>query len=536
MQDVQWLLEQEAADLFFTRDRERVLPRSRQREVCEMLREAFDGRGVRLVEWAGRFDLGVDSLRRLIKSDASLAYVVLEDGCAYSEDFLRQVRLDVLHQLLNSGDARVCLKQARGDLPDTYIEKMCQEIISEEGNGVQGTVERKTDGVFFTPQSALSSLQEEKEQAQEQFVADALHALEDGYCTVTTSHTSRLLHNSDPTDLKEAIIAAYSEEHAEKKLIAISDSSNLNDKKASSPESDIYLIEEEALSKKQDELVESANRIATKLWETRVPGQDVEYNLPAFLDALAEEDPNTSNSESSFTTAFLQSPHSTAIRPAFEQKITRLQTTTTLALADLIRSKLLAPLTLYSQGLETLTDPTLRPRVQEHLTDWTRRTLIPTDILLPIKERKLSVIKASARELDKFSDSISAARTLDAVLAAAQKLARKLKIESPDSTALTEMKRAALKEKVKWMGKAKRGSDLLQNLTWVLLACGREGLFVSSGKDTSRMIKAFVNDCEGEEVGRRLGELRDLVKEGKDGDGEKAEMREMAANAVEGLV
>lgn len=537
MQDVHWLLEQEDAELFFTRDRERIFPRPRQQEVCETLREAFDGRGVRLVEWAGKFDLGVESLRRLIGNDTSLAYATLEDGFAYSEVFLRQVRLDVLNHLLNSGDARVCLKQAKGDLPDTYTERICQEIIAEEGNDVEGTVERKTEGVFFTPQSALSSLQKEKERAKGQFVTDALRALDkDGYCNVTTSHIPKILHDSDPTHLKEAIIAAYSKEHAEKKLTAISDSSNLNDK-VSSHESDIYLVEDETLSKKQDELVESAGLIATKLWETRVPGQDVEYNLPAFLKALAEETPDTSSNATSFTNALLHSPHSTAIHPAFEQKITDLQTTTTQALADLLRTKLLGPLTLYTKGLETLNDPTLQPRVQEHLTDWARRTLIPTDILLPIKERKLSINKTTTRELDRFSDSISTAKTLEAVLAATQKLARKLKIELPDSIALTEMKKAALKEKVKWMRKAKRGSDLLQNLTWVMLACRREGLFVSSGKDTSRMIKVFVGDCEGDEVvGKRLGEMRDLVKEGKDGDRERGEMREMAVNAVEGLV
>ncbi|KAH0137418.1 hypothetical protein KCU82_g18288, partial [Aureobasidium melanogenum] len=79
----------------------------------------------------------------------------------------------------------------------------------------------------------------------------------------------------------------------------------------------------------------------------------------------------------------------------------------------------------------------------------------------------------------------------------------------------------------------KRSSDLLQNVIWVLLARQREGLYMSSGKDTSRMIKMVKeNDAD---AGAKLEVWRDLVKQGKDTDDTKKEMREVAANAVEEL-
>ena len=170
----------------------------------------------------------------------------------------------------------------------------------------------------------------------------------------------------------------------------------------------------------------------------------------------------------------------------------------------------------------------------EFVTDWARRTLVP-EIILSIKNDKLSVTKLCSRELDKFSEAVQAAKTLSEVNASAAKLARKQKIDQPDATALSEIKRAVLDDKVAWMKRAKRSSDLLQNLAWVLLASTREGLFVSSGKDTSRMIKLFQTDGDAV-VGTRLGELRDLVKGGNETDLEKAEMREMARAALEKML
>jgi hypothetical protein len=71
----------------------------------------------------------------------------------------------------------------------------------------------------------------------------------------------------------------------------------------------------------------------------------------------------------------------------------------------------------------------------------------------------------------------------------------------------------------------------LQNVIWILLAKGREGLYMSSGKDTSRMIK-MVKEKDVEAAGK-LEEWKDLVKQGKDGEDTRREMRDLAAKAVE---
>lgn len=88
-------------------------------------------------------------------------------------------------------------------------------------------------------------------------------------------------------------------------------------------------------------------------------------------------------------------------------------------------------------------------------------------------------------------------------------------------------------QKVAAMKKMKRSSDLLQNVIWILLARDREGLYMSSGKDTSRMIK-MVREHDVE-AAKKLEEWKDLVKQGKDTEDTKKEMRDVAASAVEQL-
>ena len=112
-----------------------------------------------------------------------------------------------------------------------------------------------------------------------------------------------------------------------------------------------------------------------------------------------------------------------------------------------------------------------------------------------------------------------------------------------------------LTAKIKAMAKMKRGSDLLQNLVWIVLATstwgtaevdgdgeqqqgekekgGMQCLFMSSGKDTSRMIRFCKEKCGDEETGAKLDQFRDVVKAGNDTEQHRAEMRRMAETAVQ---
>ncbi|CAD0087009.1 unnamed protein product [Aureobasidium vineae] len=182
------------------------------------------------------------------------------------------------------------------------------------------------------------------------------------------------------------------------------------------------------------------------------------------------------NPEASLDQAILESGDpENKVQSTFEAKIVSLRESTTSTFTTTIQTDLLTPLKLYAQGADTITDTTLQPRVQDFIYDWARKDLAP-ETLRTVKDQNLTTTKAVSRDLDKFSDA---------------------------------------------------------NVIWISLARRREGLYMSSGKDTSRMIK-MVKEGDAE-AGAKLEEWKDLIKQGKDTDDTKKEMRDAAANAVEEL-
>ncbi|KAI6866307.1 hypothetical protein KC323_g4011 [Hortaea werneckii] len=124
-------------------------------------------------------------------------------------------------------------------------------------------------------------------------------------------------------------------------------------------------------------------------------------------------------------------------------------------------------------------------------------------------------------------------KTLPDIQAAVNKFARKQKIEAPDADRLRTIKQQTLQQRVKSMRGTKRGSDLLQNLIWVLLSHSSDGLFMSSGKDTTRMIKQY--QAVGDEArGKRLEAWRDLLKAGNESKTDLQDMRELATQVIDG--
>ena len=520
VQDVRWLLEEESLDLFFTRDRQRIIPRPRQREIVDAIRIASQDQGLLLATWAEQYDISVDTLSRMTSRDTDLAFVTLDDGLAYSKTLLHEVQSAILQKVQQSGDTPINItREVKWRLPDTYLEEVTQETISSRH--IHGSLHKRIDGLHYIPESALSELQSRKEQAKKNYIDHALRALRtDGYFDVSASRRPESIEGESIThDIQQAYKSLHPS-HGVRQLQALSDVQP-------------FLVREDMLNKKEAELAASATQLASSLWEKRIPGHDVSYVQETFVYALAGEHAEATPEAISFGSALVRSQYADAAKSAFEEKIVQLQEFTGKRFAETLRLKLVGPLQLYARGIESISDSTLQPRALDFVADWARRTLAP-EVLLEIKNDKLATTKLVSRELDKFTEAVQAAKTLNDISAAAAKLARKQKVDQPDAIVLSEIKASILHEKVNWMKRAKRSSDLLQNLTWVLLASKREGLFMSSGKDTSRMIKLYQADGNPE-VGQRLGELRDIIKDGKETDKDKAEMRSMAQAALDSL-
>lgn len=199
-----------------------------------------------------------------------------------------------------------------------------------------------------------------------------------------------------------------------------------------------------------------------------------------------------------------------------------------------MEERVIAPIELYHAGLAIVADDTLRLHLEDYLAQSFREDIL-ADVAAILEEQKLIYDKSTKRDYDKLREATMSAKTLTDLRSSLAKLAKKQKLEPASSALLRQVKRQSLETSLKTVRKSKlRGSDILQNLIWVLLACSNDGLYLSPGKDTSRMIRLCQAALSHAEQGAKLKQWRDALKEGNEDAQMLAEMREVAQTAVEG--
>ncbi|KAH0373047.1 hypothetical protein KCU65_g517, partial [Aureobasidium melanogenum] len=507
--DVQWLLTQEDERIHYSTDRRRLLPESTQKAIFHSVQNDLAVRGVYLDKAAAQKDVTTATLRRMLAAQ-DVTLQDLDNGKTYDTKFLKKLETSI-GKIVQGTQGSVVLSDTFPSVPISWLEATAKDLISKNESGAEDVVEMRSGFLVYTPRSVIEQRESESKQAREAYIQKAAVELEkSGSCEVTASSRPQVLRSAANANLKQAIREAFAQKNTSSNIVEVSTSSSS------------FLITQDTLTTKLSLLAAKAEGAATEQWSSRRAGEDIIFDpaklslttTPLDLAILASGDPETKTQAS------------------FDAKILSLQASTMEAFASTIHNELLAPLKLYTQGAETITDSTLQPRVQDFIYDYARKDLAP-ETLRNIKDKNLITTKALSRDIDRFSDAVTAAKSLDDISTATSKLIRKQKIDQPSADTLHSLKQQILSQKVAGMKKMKRSSDLLQNVIWILLARQREGLFMSSGKDTSRMIKMVKeNDVE---AGVKLEEWRDLVKQGKDTDETKTEMREVAANAVEEL-
>ncbi|KAG9817795.1 hypothetical protein KCU98_g18702, partial [Aureobasidium melanogenum] len=509
--DVQWLLTQEDERIHYSTDRRRLLPESTQRATCQSVQTDLAVRGVDLDKIAAEKHVTTATLRRMLAAQ-DVTLQDLDDGKTYDTKFLKKLEGSIKTVVSDKHGGAISLSDTFSSVPLSWLEPTARDLLSKQENGAQDVIEMKAGYLVYTPGSVLEERESKLKEAREAYIQKAVEELnESGSCEVTASSRPQALRIAEDADLEQAIREAFAQKNTSSNIVEVSTSSSS------------FLITQDALATKLSVLAVKAEDAATEQWSSRRPGEAVNFDptkpslttTPLDLAILESGDPENKTQAS------------------FDTKILSLQESTMSTFTVTIQNELLVPLKLYTQGAETITDTTLQPRVQDFIYDWARKDLTPSTLDL-LKSQNLITTKAVSRDLDKFSEAVTAAKTLDDIQTCTSKLCRKQKIDHPSSVSVLQTrKQEILALKVAGMRKMKRSSDLLQNVIWVLLARQREGLYMSSGKDTSRMIKMVKeNDAE---AGAKLEVWRDLVKQGKDNDDTKKEMRDVAANAIEEL-
>lgn len=512
--EIQWLLTQEDERIHYSTDRRRLLSESSQKAIYQSIHNELADGGVELDSIASEKDITIATLRRILTAqDANLSLLDLENGKTYDLKFLEKLKTDVKKTIEGAHEV-VVLSEIFPQVPIAWLESTAKSLSSTQGSDALGVVEAVSGSLRFTPKTQLVQREGELKQAQEAYIQKAVAELEQrGYSEVTASSRPQILQKAEDIDLTRAIREAITQQDV-----------SLNIVELSTPKSS-FLISQDALTARRASIAARAADAATEQWSSRRPGEEVTFDASSL--------PTSNDTPASLDLAILSSgdPENT-IQSTFNSKVLSLQDSTTTTFTTTIQFELLTPLKLYTQAADTITDTTLLPRVQEFIYDYARKELTP-EVLRTIKLQNLITTKAVSRDLDKFSEAVTAAKTLSDLTTAVAKLSRKQRIDQPSASTLHIREREILMQKVAAMKKMKRSSDLLQNVIWILLARDREGLYMSSGKDTSRMIK-MVREHDVE-AAKKLEEWKDLVKQGKDTEDTKKEMRDVAASAVEQL-
>ncbi|KAK5131958.1 hypothetical protein LTR08_000470 [Meristemomyces frigidus] len=511
----QWLLTLYEEPLYYSYDGQSLVPQPAVdavvSDITTRLRQA-----VLYVETLCReLDVLQQSMLHLLADRASLSDIqeMTEPGtggkpCLYSRTFASQIADAAQAAVAGEQSGSVNLTESFPDVAPALLCTFANDALTGP-DAESGTFHVVDDRIAFVSSSSPAHEEEQQREAQ----ATQVQAL------VATLRKDGLCHIPARTERDAEVLKAVKAHHDEQAGVgACVIELSIGDAGTTA------LVQSGPLEQALVAVKMSAPDETAKMWRERQAGSSAASFLATLIESL------DSQASSKITSALLQSSLRQQIDSIVTETITRLESEDHERFTQAVREQLLTPATLYATGIATVDDPTLKQHLEEFLGDHFRRELIPT-LAHSLREHKLLFDKSRRRDFEKMLQVCADAKALSDILNAATRLARKQKMTFADADALAQTKSLMLLQRAKAMRKFPRGSDVLQNLIWILLATESEGLFMSPGKDTSRMMVQYqrIGDAE---VGRKLGLWRDMLKAGQEQVEDLREMREVAAAAV----
>ncbi|KAI6821951.1 hypothetical protein KC332_g10213 [Hortaea werneckii] len=512
--EIDWLLNPNTVDLFWDRDSQALLPRPVTHEIQQSIAALLEQQVCRSTRLQTEFDVRSDSLPRLLESGTNELGQVqpFEDGESaepyyYSSKLATQTEENILSCLRGVRDEKVDLKSRYPDVPSALLHQWAEKAVDALEQG-KGDLEFSTGRLLFVPSAYTTILQERQHKEKSQKVQSYVERLlSDGVARIEISEATE--------NTRQEVEA----EAAQRAGQAIST-------QPSTRTDDTILFLSSRLESSLGQLKSRTPSVATDVWHERDGSASLESVVSLVLQALQELSTDVLEKE------LLETPCQEEIANAAGEFLGESQKRETEEFAQHVKQRLIAPIVLYVKGGASVTDQTLKQHLEEFLGDHFRREAIPS-VTQQAKEAHLLVEKGRKREFEKMQQACAESKTLSDIQTAVNKFARKQKIEAPDADTLRVIKQQTLRQRVKSMRSMKRGSDLLQNLIWVLLSHSSDGLFMSSGKDTTRMIKQY--QAVGDEaLGKRLEAWRDSLKAGNERKTDLQDMRELAAQVIDG--
>nr|OQO21139.1 hypothetical protein B0A51_12831 [Rachicladosporium sp. CCFEE 5018] len=510
--DITSLLSTHETRLYYSNDRSHLIPRTEVRHLLVDLGQICQGQFVDLAKWSqdrhvspeltDGFDMpshtGDDRVRYLFHQHVLLQAI---ETVAQEFERARPEKCDLTRLLPN--------------LPRSILERIAADFTL--GDSMRASIESSRAGVVLVPAEWHDHMQQRKRDLVRARLERVVKALtQAGFATVD--------EEDEREDDDEIVHRLSTNEHARVALrlttfrttehLVVMRQDLLDEATRLITASVKTLINEQWASKE----VEPSSRISILSIMTTMERLKMlsEYHAIDTNSEIAQEFGANHGHEYSveitrdLCTIILESPQRKAlVDKTATSIIDTLMREEQATFSTIAQDTILSPLQLHETGLTYIQDETLRDRngtlaLQLILKDHVRPALAQ------IKERCLCHDRRRVKDLQPFSSAIAdGSITLDSLNATVKTLQKKQSIPSPTTKQLHDVQVQVLQKANKALTPNKsRDSDILQHFLWVQFAHHvayftperQPALFVSGGKDTTRMIKALkalAPDSEG---------------------------------------
>jgi hypothetical protein len=521
IRDADWLLAPYHGPLTYSRDGRTLIPNIELRSILDALVEATNQGFVDTLNWSAKHDIHKDSLQSALDREAE-TYGTQEIQCHsprpgkrffYRQSNLGSTKAAVEEAIRDARPEKCDLSSRLPDIPVDLLDWTARSVARSQD--LDGDIDLINGKVIFTPSEYHSANQQKLEEARKKKIDQAIEDAENEGFTY--------LSDSNDQSIKSGVSARISRGDIACKLRVL----DLDDES-------LVVATHSSFNEALKDLVDAAVKQTTLLWNkhTDEPPSDSQI-----LSNLAATKP--------LATHILNSNHRITITSAVHTTFSTLSATDRFDFVETAQIRVISPIALHASSLDVVTDDPLKQRLDVYATETLKTDILPAAIQHLRVSNLLQRDKSRAKDIEKFSLAISSAQSLADISSSSAKLCRKQKIDPPTPAQLREAKLQAVRTRVENMKRkrpAMRGSDVLQNTIWVLLCAavhklsGQDVLFVSSGKDTTRMIKFYqgLAGVDGEHA-KQLDVWKDKLKSGQAGDAEINQMREVASTAVESM-
>jgi glutamyl/glutaminyl-tRNA synthetase len=522
IRDSDWLLAPYHGPLTYSQDGRTLIPNIELRSILDALVEATDRGFVDTSNWSAKHDIHKDSLQSALDREAE-TYGTQEIQChsprpgkryMFRQSNLGSTQAAVEQAIRDARPEKCDLSSRLSDIPVDLLDWTARSVARSQD--LDGDIDFINGKVIFTPSEYHSANQQKLEEARKKKIDQAIEDAENEGFTY--------LSDSNDQSIKSGVSARISRAGIAGRLRVL----DLDDES-------LVVATQSSFDQALKDLVDAAVKQTTLLWNkhTDEPPSDTQI-----LSNLAATKPLAAH--------ILNSNHRITISSAVHTTFSTLSATDRFDYVEVAQLRIISPIILHAASLDVVSEDALKSRLDTYATEILKTDILPAAIQHLRTSNLLQRDKSRTKDMEKFSLAISSAQSLADISSSSAKLCRKQKIDSPTPAQLREAKLQALRTKLESMNRkrpAMRGSDVLQNTLWILLCAAvqkqseQDVLVVSSGKDTTRMIKFYQGLSGGNsDHAKKLEIWKDKLKAGRAGDEEMKEMRETAGMAVESMV